>query len=78
MKGYILTEDELRKLIHSHLKLTALESGGVDNWEWYGESLYDFIDNWVKDRNLDPGGDWSFKDIVDEEIDSKYYMTIEM
>ena len=22
----------------------ALEAGGVDNWDWYGESIHDFID----------------------------------
>ena len=25
--------------------LTALEAGGVDNWEWYGESLKEKLDN---------------------------------
>lgn len=23
--------------------LSALEAGGVDNWEWYGESIRDFF-----------------------------------
>ena len=23
-------------------KLAALESGGVDNWTWYGESIHEF------------------------------------
>ena len=27
-------------------KLEALENGGVDNWEWYGESLSDWFDKY--------------------------------
>lgn len=30
------------ELLRSEKKLCALESGGVDNWEWYGESLREF------------------------------------
>lgn len=26
-------------------KLSALEAGGVDNWEWYAESLSDYFNN---------------------------------
>ena len=43
MKYYAVSEDELRELIHDSMKLCALESGGVDNWEWYGASIQDFI-----------------------------------
>jgi len=31
-------------------KLAALEAGGVDNWEWYGESLKDF---WAEEDTED-------------------------
>jgi hypothetical protein len=27
------------KLVDRDFKLACLERGGVDNWEWYGESL---------------------------------------
>lgn len=30
---------EYKELIKDQNKLNALEIGGVDNWEWYGESL---------------------------------------
>jgi hypothetical protein len=33
-----LTKEQERKLA----KLAALEAGGVDNWEWYGESLKEY------------------------------------
>lgn len=42
-KTYVVYENELRELIHDSLKLMALENGGVDNWEWYGDSLNDFL-----------------------------------
>lgn len=34
-----ITEQELRRLS----KLDALEAGGVDNWEWYGEALKEWF-----------------------------------
>ncbi len=33
-----LTEQDKRRLA----KLDALEAGGVDNWEWYGDSIEGF------------------------------------
>jgi len=29
----------LKELERSEAKLNALEAGGVDNWEWYGDAL---------------------------------------
>lgn len=40
-KKYVLTESELSSLIEDRLILEALEDGGVDDWEWYQESLSD-------------------------------------
>lgn len=42
---YYIGKEELLSLIEDSLTLTALESGGVDNWEWYGESIYEFCKN---------------------------------
>lgn len=39
-----VTPEYLVDLIHDSLKLTALESGGVDNWEWYGASICDYME----------------------------------
>jgi len=39
-------------------KLAALEAGGVDNWEWYGASLYP----------EDEEGYDAFCDLVDERF----------
>lgn len=41
---YLISEYDLRKLLTSDAKLGALLSGGVDNWEYFGEALYSFLD----------------------------------
>ena len=43
MKYYAVSEDELRELIHDSMKLCALESGGVDNWDGYSEAIHEFV-----------------------------------
>ena len=43
-KYYKVSESELRELIHDSLMLCALQNGGVDNWEWYGASIHDFLE----------------------------------
>lgn len=57
MKGYTMKNkveisiSEYEELLKSEVKLRLLEEGGVDNWEWYGDSLegldeeYDEIDD---------------------------------
>lgn len=39
MTKRIIEETELLELLEHDAILSALESGGVDNWEWYEESL---------------------------------------
>lgn len=34
-----ISKREYEELVDRNRKLSALEAGGVDNWEWYGESL---------------------------------------
>ncbi|MGI4813198.1 MAG: hypothetical protein ACRYGG_07670 [Janthinobacterium lividum] len=34
-----ITKDRYKELLHSEKILDALYAGGVDNWEWYDESL---------------------------------------
>lgn len=36
-----ITKEKLFELEKDSLKLSMLEAGGVDNWEWYGASLFD-------------------------------------
>lgn len=43
-EGFVLSEDELVRLLESDMRLNALGRGGVDNWEWYGDSCCDYLD----------------------------------
>ena len=42
-KMYLVSRSDLLEMIEAQMRLAALESGGVDNWEWCGESLGDFL-----------------------------------
>lgn len=42
-KNIILTETGFKNIYRGYLKYIALQSGGVDNWEWYGDSLNAFF-----------------------------------
>ena len=45
MKNKIEVDKETyMELLIDSAKLRLLEEGGVDNWEWYGESLEDLED----------------------------------
>lgn len=70
-KKYVLTEKQLEKLLARSARLSALESGGVDNWSWYDESIGDFIDDWAKENNKSLNEIWGFRDIAHEKL--KYY-----
>lgn len=39
MKKYLITESRLQELLEAEATLIALECGGVDNWDWYSESI---------------------------------------
>ena len=45
-----IPKSKLIKLLNAELELNALEAGGVDNWEWYGESFRDYIDMLLEDE----------------------------
>jgi hypothetical protein len=40
--NHTISKEEYEELLDRDRKLTALENGGVDNWEWYDESLAQF------------------------------------
>lgn len=44
-----ITEEEYNRLCDRDNKLTALENGGVDNWEWYSDSL----ESYFKEKELE-------------------------
>ncbi len=35
-----ISKERLAKLLRDERELQLLEKGGVDNWEWYGDSLF--------------------------------------
>lgn len=43
--------NELDSLYDDNLFLRALESSGVDNWEWYGEAIHMYNEWREKDGN---------------------------
>lgn len=57
----------MEEILEGHLRWCALESGGVDNWEWYGASMQDFLG----ENNTN-----SINQLVKEEIDE--FPTCEM
>ena len=72
----LVPKDELKDLLYDSLKLQALECGGVDNWDWYGDSVRDFIDAAKVDYNI-PEDDDDF-DISDmAAVDIEGYRTVE-
>lgn len=75
MKYYEIDEHDLKNLLYQAHKLTALESGGVDNWGWYGESISEFCKE-VKEEipALKDEPEVYLEDIVDEAL--KQYKVI--
>ena len=64
----LILEAELVELLESQNRLVALESGGVDNWSWYGDSLHDYLTIWAEDSGRDSELHWTFEDIAIDEI----------
>ena len=49
----VITKEELIELLEAYYTLTALECGGVDNWEWSSESSSEFLDGYWKENHLE-------------------------
>lgn len=47
-----ISEKRLRELEIAEKKLNALEAGGVDNWEWYGEAIEPFIKELEREEKI--------------------------
>lgn len=43
MDNITIPIERYNKLVRAEKMLSALEAGGVDNWEWYSESLQEFF-----------------------------------
>lgn len=73
MKEYIISRTELVELLEAYHRLAALESGGVDNWEWYCDSTSDYIKEYIKDNDItiddEEMFDFWFSDIAEKEVE---------
>lgn len=72
---YLIEENNLLQLIEDSLRYQALVYGGVDNWEWCGESEKDYLKSYVDDF-LKPNEpfDWQygFEDVAHKMLEKNY------
>lgn len=72
----LVPKDELKDLLYDSLRLQALDCGGVDNWDWYWESVRDFIDAAKADYNVpEDDDDFDISDMADVDVEG--YRTVE-
>ena len=72
----LVPKDELKDLLYDSLRLQALDCGGVDNWDWYGASIGDFIDTAKADYNVpEDDNDFDISDMADVDVEG--YRTVE-
>lgn len=72
----LVPKDELKELLCDSLTLQALDCGGVDNWEWYGASVEDFIEAAKVDYNVpEDDNDFDISDMADVDVEG--YRTVE-
>lgn len=50
---YKVSKEQLLELLECQARWYAVEGGGVDNWAWYGESLSEYIKNYIDENNVD-------------------------
>ena len=58
-----IEQRKLLDLLEAYFKLAALEGGGVDNWEWYGDSLCQYLQEDEMNRPQDD--DYDFRDMAE-------------
>ena len=47
----LIPRETLLDLIRDSNTLTALEIGGVDNWDWYGYSIREYVNEWKRNNS---------------------------
>ena len=52
-KDIVISRDELKEMHEDAMLMDALRGGGVDNWEWYSESISDYLKFINEDRGTD-------------------------
>ena len=68
-----VSPEEMKELLEMRARLHALDSGGVDNWTWYGDALYDFLRRYSQQegRLFE-----SFEEVAQYELDNYYEMSV--
>lgn len=66
-KKYIISEKDLKNLLYYYNMAIALESGGVDDWEWCSEAISSYVDYFKKKNNIKEEDIW-LEDIVEFDI----------
>jgi hypothetical protein len=66
-----IEENALRDLLIAAHRCHALERGGVDNWNWYSESIRDYVDDCIvtDEQYYD-----SIEDIAEEDLKNYAYV----
>ena len=67
MRYYLIEEGRLKQLLESEARLDALEWGGVDNWEWYGESLSLYLDEYCQWNGINRAR-YDFDQLAEEDL----------
>lgn len=64
---YLVSENDLRTLLRNYHTLNAGDYGGVDNWEWWSESINNYVKDYSKyyDTKFE-----SIEDIVEWNMES--------
>lgn len=62
--NYELTESELKEYLKGYYISEALEAGGVENWEWFGEAM----DGYLESSGDKKEEEYYFEDLVNDII----------
>ena len=76
MRQFVLTEYELRELLMGYLQWRMVESDGVDNWEWYGASKNEIIQDFHPEHPTEDeiyDNDIHFRETVQAMLDAGAY-----
>lgn len=67
-KYYKVSEEQLLNLLEASAKLAALESGGVDNWHWYGDCMREYLQEIIRTDCPSADEDFWFSDVAKLDI----------
>ena len=65
---YLVKKSKLVSLVAAYYKLVVLENSGVDNWEWYGDSLESYLDA-VREEWGPSADDVDFETVAEVDLD---------